>query len=186
MRVDGVLPPPAVPTPIGLGPNQVGELAEDVAKRVGYKAGDDLKEVVTKLGGKISYVDFWGGSAPASGSIEILRHSDNKSTFEIRLALDTGVLRDRFTIAHELGHYVLHYLYPTKVGGKDIRRLIAQRYGSGEVEKEANWFAAAFLMPREEYARKYREFDGDHLDLSDHFRVSAQASSIRAKVLGLE
>jgi len=186
MRVDRNLPPAAAPTPIGLGPNQVGVLAEDVAKQIGYKAGDDLKDVVTRLGGKIAYVDFWGGSAPASGSIEISRNAGDKSTFEIRLALDTGVLRDRFTIAHELGHYVLHYLYPNKVNGQNIQRLIAQRYGSGQVEKEANWFAAAFLMPKEEYRRKFEEFAGDHLDLSDYFRVSAQASSVRAKVLGLE
>jgi predicted transcriptional regulator len=169
------------PTPLNLGPKQVAALAEHIAKQVDYKAGDDLKELVTRMGGRIAYVDFWGGSSSSSGSIEIKNNS-----FEIRLALDTGMMRDRFTIAHELGHYVLHYLYPNQKQGRNITWLVAERNGSGQVEKEANWFAAAFLMPEAEYRETYAKYSGDHVVLSSHFQVSVQASTIRAKVLGLQ
>lgn len=168
------------PTPLNLGQKQVAALAEHIAKQVNYKAGDDLIDLVAHMGGRISYVDFWGGSSTKSGSIEI---KDN--TFEIRLAHDTGLMRDRFTIAHELGHFVLHYLYPNQKQGKNITWLVAERNGSGQVEKEANWFAAAFLMPEAEYREKYQQSSGDHFVLSEHFQVSVQASNIRAKVLGL-
>lgn len=169
------------PTPLNLGPKQVAALAEHVAKQVEYKPGGDLMELVTRMGGSISYVDFWGGSSKSSGSIEI-----KDDVFEIRLAHDTGLMRDRFTIAHELGHYVLHYLYPNQKQGKHIKWLVAERNGSGQVEREANWFAAAFLMPEEEYRKMYGQTGADHVALSTYFQVSMQASSIRAKVLGLE
>ncbi|MDA0573253.1 MULTISPECIES: ImmA/IrrE family metallo-endopeptidase [Burkholderia] len=169
------------PTPLNLGPKQVAALAEHVSKQVNYKAGDDLKELVTRMGGRVAYVDFWGGAGSSSGSIEI-----KDKTFEIRLALDTGMMRDRFTIAHELGHYVLHYLYPNQKQGKNITWLVAERNGSGQVEKEANWFAAAFLMPEAEYRDMHAKHGGDHFMLSSYFQVSVQASTVRAKVLGLE
>lgn len=171
------------------GPNQVAAVAEDVAKKLEYRPGDDLREVVKKLGGKISYVDFWGGYAPggasgASGSIEVFGEDSNLA-FEIRLALDTGELRDRFTIAHELGHYVLHFLYPNAMENANLTRLVAERNGSGQAEKEANWFAASFLMPSAEYKKMFSKFEGNHLALSEYFKVSVQASSIRAQVLQL-
>ncbi|OAI66394.1 hypothetical protein RSP781_13890 [Ralstonia pseudosolanacearum] len=168
------------PTPLNMGPKQVAAIAEHIGEQVGYKAGGDLKELVQRMGGRVSYVDFWGGESTSSGSIEIRNNS-----FEIRLALDTGMMRDRFTIAHELGHYVLHYLYPNQKLGRNITWLVAERNGSGQVEKEANWFAAAFLMPSAEYKEVFAKYDGDQVLISQHFQVSVQASTIRAKVLGL-
>lgn len=168
------------PSPLNMGPNQVAAIAEHIATQVQYKSGGDLKEVVQRMGGRVSYVDFWGGESASSGSIEI-----RDGAFEIRLALDTGMMRDRFTIAHELGHYVLHYLYPNQKQNADIKWLVAERNGSGQVEKEANWFAAAFLMPGTEYREVFAKHKGDQVLISQHFQVSVQASTIRAKVLGL-
>lgn len=168
------------PEPLNFGPKQVAALAENVAQQLNYHAGDDLIRVVNKMGGAVTYVDFWGSNEGSSGSIEI---KDNQ--FEIRLAQNTGLMRDRFTIAHELGHYVLHYLYPNQKLHKNITWLVAERYGSGQAEKEANWFAAAFLMPAAEYIEQFRASSGDQILLSSHFQVSVQASTVRAKALGL-
>lgn len=45
--------------------------------------------------------------------------------------------RKRFTLAHELGHILMHYSFPIP------------SYRESEVEKEANRFASEFLMPKE-------------------------------------
>ncbi len=54
-------------------------------------------------------------------------------------------VRQRFTIAHELGHLQLH----TKELDREGREvIISRKYDSGRLEVEANAFAAALLMPK--------------------------------------
>jgi predicted transcriptional regulator len=169
------------PTPINKSSSTIANIAKSIASQVGYEPGGDLRAVVTRLGGKISHVDLWGGNTSDSGSIQI-----KGSSFEIRLGMATGPLRDRFTIAHEIGHFVLHYLYRKQILHEDINELVAQRFGTDQAEKEANWFAAAFLMPTEEYKREYELCNGDHVALSRIFNVSRPASEVRAKSLQLQ
>lgn len=159
----------------------VAAVAAATAAQVGFLPGGDLREVVRKMGGTITHVELNGMGASDSGSIEI-----NGNQFEIRLAMATGPLRDRFTIAHELGHFVLHYLYPKQHMDITIERMVAQRYGNDQAEREANWFAAAFLMPEKEFRADYEQTSGNHSLLSSKYQVSRAASEIRAKVLGLE
>ena len=171
----------AMTAPVALGANreQIFALAEKVAVQVRYKPGDNLRDLVEKLGGKVSYSSLDNASSD-SGSVEI-----KNGRLEIFLALDTSPLRDRFTIAHELGHWVLHYLYPKQQLGKTVELLRAERYGTGPAEIEANWFAAAFLMPAREFSDEFKKSNGDFLRLSQIFKVSKQAASIRADTLGL-
>ena len=168
------------PQAINVSTATIANIARSVAKKVGYEPGGDLREVVRKLGGTISHENLWGNGSTDSGSIEI---KDGK--FEIRLAIATGPLRDRFTIAHELGHYVLHFLYRKQFLAEPLTEMIAQRYGASAVEREANQFAAAFLMPEEEYKAAFRELNGDHTGLSRLFGVSRIASEVRAQALNL-
>jgi hypothetical protein len=87
--------------------------------------------------------------------------------------------RRRFTIAHEIGHFVLH-----------PRRLAPQRNGGGnmawqEQEREADQFAAELLMP-EVLVREAVSLHGpDTGRLADRFEVSRQAMLTRLKWLGL-
>lgn len=175
------MPDITTPTALQKSYDWVAEVAESVAEKVGFEPGQDLGEIVKKMGGKISHVDLVGRGTSDSGSIEI-----NGKEFEIRLAIATGPLRDRFTIAHELGHFVLHYLYPNKYSNAGITRMVAQRYGNDQAEREANWFAAAFLMPTDQFIQDYRELDGDEFALSSKYQVSRAAVEVRAKVLGLK
>lgn len=111
--------------------------------------------------------------------------------------------RQRFTIAHEIGHLCLHH----KDGDQlfvDNKLAVYHRVGSAnsrayttpgatttsEQEREANVFAASLLMP-EALLRSY--IDSRQLDISDEFDisllanafgVSEQAMSIRLKNLG--
>lgn len=171
---------PELPEGLGFGSDQVFAIAESVASQLGFVPGGDLREIVGKLGGSISYSSLDDGLSD-SGSIEI-----RDGSFEISLSLDTSPLRDRFTIAHELGHWALHYLYPNQKLGKNITWLRAERYGAGQAEREANWFAAAFLMPATQFREEFEKCDGDMLQLSRIFKVSTHAASIRARVLKLE
>lgn len=106
-------------------------------------------------------------------------------------SLHTAV-RQRFTIAHELGHLILHgYTTPHADRGFRIRRRDAQSSeGSVLEEIEANQFAAELLMPydllmkkiagtRLDYAPAVDDDDSELAELAKAFQVSRQALSIR-------
>ena len=90
------------------------------------------------------------------------------------MAINTGkkisVERQIFSIAHELGHLVLHQ----DSYGKDSEEL------NDEQEFEADAFAAAFLMPNEQFMNEWNENRGLHwvdavLKTKRHFKVSYQS-----------
>lgn len=171
------------PTPdaSGLSKDSVYELAETIGARLGFEPGGSLEELVAKLGGRIRYQNLWDIESSESGSIQI--HAEKN--FDIFLAAHTGPLRDRFTIAHELGHYFLHFLFPLKMGNRQ-GPMRARRYGSGRVEWEANWFAAGLLMPGDAFKTIYKGCERDIIATAEKFGVSVSAAQIRAQALGLD
>lgn len=54
-----------------------------------------------------------------------------------------------------------------------------------QCEREANWFALAFLMPEEDFINKWKIYDGDLLEISYYFGVSCQHTLTRARMLQL-
>lgn len=168
------------PKPAPLSKAQVSQFAEEIAKSLGFNAGDDIATVVRNLGGDIEYQDIWHLTDGESGSIVV----PSADEFKITLASHTSNERDRFTIAHELGHYFLHCLLPAS-SGNDFVPMRATRYGNDLAEWQANWFAASFLMPEEEFRRVFAENGGDEYVVAKHFGVSAAAANVRAKSLGL-
>lgn len=83
--------------------------------------------------------------------------------------------RQRFDIAHELGHLVLHEGHVT---------------GDRKTESEANRFASAFLLPRSTFLKVFPKRGarldwGGIRDLKLTFMVSKAAVLYRAKALGL-
>lgn len=169
--------------PSGLNKVGIAALASQLTQHTHYEVGGDLEAVVESLGGRVQFLDLYGvGDSSNSGSIKI----DGFRDFSITLANHTGPLRDRFTIAHELGHYMLHYLYANQIQKKGLDKVIAERYGFGREETEANVFAACFLMPEDRYISEYKIHSGAHTLLSEIFGVSTRASKLRAKNLGLE
>jgi Zn-dependent peptidase ImmA (M78 family)/DNA-binding XRE family transcriptional regulator len=75
--------------------------------------------------------------------------------------------RLRFTLAHELGHLIMH------------------RVPTMEIEKEADSFAAEFLMPRKEIAPHLNNLSLSKLAaLKSYWKVSIQALLYRARELG--
>lgn len=96
--------------------------------------------------------------------------------------------RQRFTIAHELGHYILH---------KGENELYAHRDvgANNATEREANIFASNFLMPEnlvKSFLNNLREdywgFISDTqkiLSVAENFAVSNLAAKVRLEQLGL-
>jgi len=90
-------------------------------------------------------------------------------------------LRQRFTVAHELGHFLLgHGL------GEDNRDAIDEAFDSPRPqEREANFFASCLLMPGD-WVKKQVKKDGLDIEkLSKTFGVSRQAITIRLLELRL-
>lgn len=86
--------------------------------------------------------------------------------------------RQRFTLAHEIGHFIMHKGRGIHV---DTEQMLFRREGavSDPRETAANQFAACLLMPR---TLLDKELDGDELDidkLAQKFNVSSQAMSYR-------
>ena len=98
--------------------------------------------------------------------------------------------RQRFTIAHELGHLELHRQMITTTVHVDknfpaLMRDPKSATGTEQIEIEANQFAAELLMPREliEQALAGEQFDieddGPIEEIAKKFRVSKQALQYR-------
>lgn len=137
----------------------------------GYRA--DLHRLVKKLGGSIDVAS----SLFADEALTVFEEGN----FVIHLPPLTSERRDRFTIAHELGHYFLHYLQPAKTGESHFGR-----GGRNLAETQANYFAASLLMPEQKFRDAFQQFDGDEWAIADAFGVSPQAASVRAQTLNLK
>jgi Zn-dependent peptidase ImmA (M78 family) len=173
------------PIPTNASKANVHAFAERVAQSFMFAPGDPLEPFVARLGGRIQYRDAIGFESRLPESIVVMSESD----FVIFLPTMTSVERDRFTIAHELGHYFLHY--PMCKQKDPNAQMVATRWVDTSnslqqrAEWEANWFAAAFLMPVTAFTNAIKNFGRDFARIAGRFVVSTQAAEIRAKTLGL-
>ena len=165
--------------PSNLSKSAIEKLSEEIARELDFTKDSDLIDLVTELGGLVSVSDEWQDNESA-GSLIV----KSPTRFEIRVPSHTSVERDRFTIAHELGHYFVHYLLAGMASEENIV-FEARRYGSKREEWEANWFAAAFLMPENEFRTTFAEFHKNIVSVARNFEVSRGAAETRAKSLGL-
>ncbi|KDA02595.1 helix-turn-helix domain-containing protein [Hyphomonas oceanitis] len=113
-------------------------------------------------GENVSAFSFWSGDRPF-----IFLASDKESS-----------ARARFDACHELAHLVLHR-WVTQDEIDDKTRL-------KEIEKEADYFAGAFLLPRRSFpAEVLSPRLSSFLDLKLRWKVSIQAMVYRCKSLGI-
>ena len=144
----------------------------------------DLEAVAAVLGVEVEFVDF---EDDLSGVL--LREGDDDAIIAVNLQHHPN--RRRFTLAHEIGHLVLH-------GGTYVDRGTSVKFrdsrsGSGTIrdEREANRFAAALLMPGSwvkravEHTKLDPATDAGLQELADSFGVSSLAMSYRLANLGL-
>jgi len=116
-----------------------------------------------------------------SGIIQLLPNGN----YKISVNKEHHDFRKRFTMAHELGHYLLHKsligehigddrLYRTTNAGK-----YSNPYISSQNETQANKFAAELLMPFEEVEMTFKEQNHDIRKVAGIWKVSPGALRIR-------
>ena len=87
-------------------------------------------------------------------------------------------VRQRFTIAHEIGHFIKHRGEEDMVDGEVVDDQFYRSNMSDEREVEANKFAANLLMPLDVVMRSY--MTGKSINEMDSlFEVSREAMEIR-------
>lgn len=134
-----------------------------------------VEEVAEKLGVKIKQYDL---GEDVSGVLAI-----NKGIGTIGVRQNDPLVRQRFSIAHELGHYVLHRGRSDLFIDKEYKILFRNSKSStGEVqqEREANAFAAALLMPEMILKDDVLDFD-----LSDEYAIRNLAKRYHVSELAM-
>jgi len=127
----------------------------------------DVEKIAQVLGFKVYETDFDNDSI--SGKV-----INTHEVKEIYVA-DEAFERQRFTIAHELGHIILHHKPNQEVKEIDYRTS-SSTFNRKEFQADA--FAAALLMPKEIVKKVWNSLN-DVDDLATYFKVSKAAASIR-------
>lgn len=150
----------------------------------------DLEKIAKHLDVEIKYEDL---DDDVSGCLVV---ENNKSTVVVNNGHHSN--RQRFTIAHELGHYCLHVK-----SGNNSALFVDKKYavhhrnadsslGAYKNEREANLFASILLMPKNMVGQAVEEQGFDFFDESDiyllsrKFGVSEQALGFRLARLNYE
>jgi Zn-dependent peptidase ImmA (M78 family) len=145
-----------------------------------------VERIARQLGAELTYEPFDGD---VSGML--YREAESQPPV-IGVNSRQAATRQRFTVAHEIGHLMLHKGQPVFV---DSFLRVNWRAGkSGRDEVEANAFAAELLMPRRFIEReidaaveRYGTLRRDALtaELANKFKVSPEAMSYRLSNLGV-
>lgn len=140
-----------------------------------------------KLGpiAKILGLKLTASTLPAGISGEIRPDADSESGFNVRVNRHDSGKRQRFTVAHEIGHFLLHR---DQIGTGISDDVLYRSTLSDRREAEANRIAADLLMPEHLIAEglaKARELEVEDevLYLAEAFDVSEAAMKIRLEML---
>lgn len=169
-------------TPSGdLHPNDIAliDTPEKLLKFAELKELDtfplDLLGVADKFGIRIERIAL---EDDLSG---ILYKEKESNSWVMQINEDHHPNRQRYTIAHELGHFCLHRHLKQRFEDKIFFR-------GGEANKpewQANDFASAILMPEDKFREMVRSGVSKVELLAKEFKVSTLALRIRAKNLGI-
>ncbi len=160
----------------------------DILKSSGYelKLPIDVNEIIAILGIPIEKKpDF--RKSKVTGSISMIEGSPK---IWINPMMNQTKERERFTLAHELGHFMLHIAPSFKDEYISDDNIEWNRDSNWDVkEMEANRFAAELLMPLEQVQQEFEVLDTSSKKvekLSEIFNVSRQALQFRLQSLGLK
>ena len=180
---------------MAISAREIESRAFNIVQRCGFRPGKpiDLHEVAVLLGAHVAERPL---DADVSGVL-VVQGRDRY----VLVNESHHTNRKRFTIAHEFGHLVLHDMSIDRViVDTDVR--VYQRVGEAssgvydqadstttpQEEKEANFFAAALLMPSDwvqSCAKDLQDDDSLVESLADMFQVSVQACFIRLQQLNI-
>ncbi|MEK0315563.1 ImmA/IrrE family metallo-endopeptidase [Cohnella sp. 56] len=116
--------------------------------------------------------------------------------FEVSIPLDEYPPRKNFTLAHELGHVILHFQWADQnqweKNCKEIE-VLKRDLSPNRIEYEANYFSAFFLMPEKNVRADVSQYlSGSNMSsnlliekLAERYNVSLKAMEIRLSQLGI-
>ncbi|WP_353340376.1 ImmA/IrrE family metallo-endopeptidase [Pelagimonas sp. KU-00592-HH] len=112
---------------------------------------------------------------------QIQRSDSSQSGYRIRVNRHEAPTRQRFTIAHEIAHFLLHRDY---IGDGIEDSILYRSTLSDKREAEANRLAAELLMPKDSVIQALRVRGGRAtpriaVEIAQDFNVSEAAMSIR-------
>lgn len=149
-------------------------LADELRINSGFeKKYISVEEIARNLGFEVFGTTFKDSNI----SGKVIHNDDVK---EIYVA-DESYERQRFTIAHEIGHIILHHEAGESINEVDYR---TSDKDFNRKEFQANAFASALLMPKKEAIKTWESLS-DVDDFAEYFEVSKKAASIRLLNLGL-
>lgn len=148
---------------------EIEKIAADV--RAGWGLGNgpisNIVALLEKMGAVVARSPFSNHDIDACS---IWRNGERPY---ILLSNDKTAARSRFDIAHELGHLILH----SRIKVSEFN----QKENYKRIEKEANRFASAFLLPAPSFGREIFSTSLDHLiSLKQRWKVSLNGMSYRA------
>ena len=151
----------------GSFPVDVTDMCNKLSIRIFYR---DLKELEAKANRKISGLIYVNKSKDAFADKErfIFINDNDPET------------RQKFTLAHELGHFFLHM----KDDADGV--IISFRGDKNPIEREADIFAAELLMPKHLIEQEHRDIPFPTASyLASQFGVSKEAMRYRLDEMGL-
>lgn len=148
--------------------------AEEILKEVGLRAiPTPIEDLAYKLNIKIS-------KAPSTDFSGLLIRKDGHALIGINS--NEAPVRQRFSIAHELGHFFLH---PQQDAFVDFRKEAKKGEIRSPRERQADMFAAALLMPRQSLLKDFKRIAKEGMGedtievLAKQYDVSEEAMRYR-------
>ncbi len=146
----------------------------------------DIINLASRLG-----INVYGSDEDEDFNAEIT-HLPNNDKFEILVNTKHSLNRQRFSIAHELAHFILHQDRIKKYGS--LQRSFNESAPSfdPEIEKQADELAEELLIPlymlKEDFSEVFKENDITPIvqiqEISRRFKVSLIVVAIRLRKLG--
>lgn len=169
--------------------NLIDEKAKEALSLIRYQDGEvDIINIARNLGFTVGIASLpaWddGFIIVDDNTTHIQEITGVKTDKIIGVNDKRDLQKKRFTIAHEIGHYMLHY-------AQNESKLYAHREdkkGKNKEENDADYFAASVLMPKEQFKAKYDELKSKSLSNDDiitllqkHFSVPYESAERRIK-----
>ncbi|MFA4833965.1 MAG: ImmA/IrrE family metallo-endopeptidase [Patescibacteria group bacterium] len=156
--------------------------AQELIKKYKFNIPIELDDVEKKLNLKIEPIEF---EDSISGLVK-MNGKDGKPVIAVNSLHNEH--RQRFTVAHELGHLFLHAVYSLHVDPENIYYRDKESSQATKIkEMQANSFAAELLMPADKIKEDIKSYLGDHKsgpekiikEMSKFYNVSTEAMTIR-------
>ncbi len=155
-------------------------------------ANEFLKKYYLKDPSRINLIDILGAErlfyqerSIKSSLGSLIRHKEYGQILINKSVTDKN--QKRFIISHELGHWICHDDIP--IFNCDHSKFKYWNKQISLIEKEANWFASEFLMPRQMFFHlcKGKKLSSDLIkSLSTYFKTSLTSTCIKFSDCGNE